>query len=112
MARAAMACDPQLMAVIHRFKYAGKTQLARPLGGLMLSAFMRHWKGEKIDLLLPVPLHAQKFRHRGFNQSFAVRTGKLLGAVRNYERYLQRGYDGPVQQHEYGNSGHRAVLRH
>jgi len=72
MARAAMACDQQLMAVIHRFKYAAKTQLAKPLGGLMLSIFMRQWQGEKIDLVLPVPLHSQKFRSRGFNQSYLL----------------------------------------
>ena len=72
MARAAAACDAQLMAVIHRFKYGGKTQLATPLGGLMLSAFMQHWKDEKVDRVLPVPLHAQKFRSRGFNQSYLL----------------------------------------
>lgn len=72
MARAAMACDQQLMAVIHRFKYAAKTQLAGPLGGLMLSGFLRQWKSEKIDLILPVPLHSQKFRSRGFNQSYLL----------------------------------------
>jgi ComF family protein len=70
MARAAMACDQQLMAVIHRYKYAAKTQLARPLGALMFSVFMRQWEGEKVDLVLPVPLHPQKFRSRGFNQSY------------------------------------------
>ena len=72
MARAAMACDQQLMAVIHRFKYAAKTQLARPLGGLMLSGFLQQWESEKIDSLLPVPLHPQKFRSRGFNQSYLL----------------------------------------
>jgi ComF family protein len=72
MARAAMVFDQQLMAVIHRFKYAAKIQLARPLGGLMLSVFMRQWKGEEVDLLLPVPLHPQKFRSRGFNQSYLL----------------------------------------
>jgi ComF family protein len=72
MARAAVSYDQQLMAVIHRFKYAGKTQLARPLGGLMLSAFMRHWEGAKVDRLLPVPLHPKKFRSRGFNQSYLL----------------------------------------
>jgi ComF family protein len=72
MARAAMVFDQQLMAVIHRFKYAAKTQLARPLGGLMLSRFMRQWEGEKVDLILPVPLHPQKFRKRGFNQSYLL----------------------------------------
>ena len=75
MARAAMACDQQLMAVIHRFKYAAKTQLARPLGGLMLSVFMRQWEGEKVDLILPVPLHPQKIRSRGFNQSYLLILG-------------------------------------
>jgi ComF family protein len=72
MARAAMACDQQLMAVIHRFKYAAKTQLASPLGGMMLSVFMQQWEGEKIDLILPIPLHPQKFRSRGFNQSYLL----------------------------------------
>ena len=72
MARAAMACDQQLMAVIHRFKYAAKTQLAKPLGGLMLSIFLRHWENEKVDMILPVPLHPQRFRSRGFNQSYLL----------------------------------------
>jgi ComF family protein len=75
MARAAMAYDQQLMAVIHRFKYAAKTQLARPLGGLMLNVFMRQWDGEKVDLILPVPLHPQKIRSRGFNQSYLLIRG-------------------------------------
>jgi len=72
LARAAMPYDQQLMAVIHRFKYAAKTQLARPLGGLMLSVFLRQWEGEKVDLILPVPLHRQKIRSRGFNQSYLL----------------------------------------
>ena len=72
MARAAVSCDPQLMTVIHRFKYAGKTKLAWPLGGLMLSAFVRHWQGAQVDWILPVPLHPQKFRSRGFNQSYLL----------------------------------------
>ena len=72
MARAALAFDQQATAVIHRFKYAAKTQLAGPLGGLMLSAFMRQWEGENVDLILPVPLHPQKMRSRGFNQSYLL----------------------------------------
>jgi ComF family protein len=72
MARAAMGCDQQLMAIIHRFKYAAKTQLARPLGGMMLSILLRQWETEKLDLVLPVPLHPQKMRSRGFNQSYLL----------------------------------------
>ncbi len=72
MARAAMVYDQQSMAIIHRYKYAGKTQLARPFGSLLLNTFLRYWRGETIDLVLPVPLHRQKFRHRGFNQSYLM----------------------------------------
>ena len=72
MARAALAFDQESMAVIHRFKYAAKTQLAKPLGGLMLAVFMRQWAGERPDLILPVPLHPKKMRSRGFNQSYLL----------------------------------------
>jgi ComF family protein len=72
MARAAMAYDYQLMAVIHRFKYAGKTQLARPLGRLILGVYLQHWQNEKMDLILPIPLHPKKMRRRGFNQSYLL----------------------------------------
>jgi ComF family protein len=72
MARAAMVYDQQSMAIIHRFKYAGKTQLARPFGGLMHYAYSRYWRHDAIDLIIPVPLHNQKFRCRGFNQSYLM----------------------------------------
>jgi ComF family protein len=72
MARAAMVYDHHLMAVIHRFKYAGKTGLAKPLGRLILGAYLRYWHHQEIDLILPVPLHAKKMRRRGFNQSYLL----------------------------------------
>ena len=81
IARAAVAYDQQLMAVVHRFKYAGKIQLAGPLGGLMLNAYMRYWDRQKVDLILPVPLHTLKFRKRGFNQSYLlIRRWKSISA--------------------------------
>ena len=75
MARAAMVYDQQSMAIIHRFKYAGKTQLAKPFGVLLLNTYLRYWQREAIDLILPVPLHRQKFRYRGFNQSYLMVDG-------------------------------------
>ena len=72
IARAAVAYDPQLLTVMHRFKYSGKIQLAGPLGGLLRDAYMRYWDPEEIDLILPVPLHAIKFRKRGFNQAYLL----------------------------------------
>jgi ComF family protein len=72
IARAAVTNNQQLMTAIHRFKYAGKIQLAGLLGGLMLNAYRRFWEQEKFDLVLPVPLHINKFRKRGFNQSYLL----------------------------------------
>ncbi|MGD8882456.1 MAG: ComF family protein [Desulfobacterales bacterium] len=81
IARAAVAYDHQLMAVVHRFKYAGKIQLAGPLGRLMRNAYMRYWNKEKVDLILPVPLHLIKFRERSFNQSYLlIRSWKSISS--------------------------------
>ena len=87
IARAALAYDRQFMAVVHRFKYAGKIQLAGPLGTLMRNAYMRYWDKETVDLILPVPLHTLKFRKRGFNQSYLLirrwkaKSASMMGEV-------------------------------
>ncbi|MEE8430458.1 MAG: ComF family protein [Candidatus Desulfatibia sp.] len=75
MARSLGAYERALMAVIHRMKYAGKVQVARPLGKLLFFAFIRYWGISRIDLVIPVPLHASKIRKRGFNQSFLLVRG-------------------------------------
>jgi len=69
MARAPVAFDQAFTDVIHFFKYKAKVQLAMPLGELMLAAFLRYWRKEHIDLVIPVPLHADRFKKRGFNQA-------------------------------------------
>jgi ComF family protein len=72
MARAFGVYDQTLMESIHRFKFKGKVQLARPLGALMLAALLIHWGDDPPDLAVPVPLHAGRFRERGFNQAFLL----------------------------------------
>lgn len=71
-ARSAGIYGQALMAAVHRLKYGGKIQLARPLGLLLLTAFLRYWENETVDLVVPVPLHPKKMRSRGFNQSFLL----------------------------------------
>src|SRR5262245_64855361 len=66
-ARAIGAYDGALRAVIHALKYDGRRSLARPI-----AAMMRSRGGEIIDgaaCAVPVPLHASRRRHRGFNQA-------------------------------------------
>jgi predicted amidophosphoribosyltransferase len=52
---------------LHQLKYAGETRLAVPLGG----AIARRWArvGAGGDVLVPVPVHADRARHRGYDQA-------------------------------------------
>lgn len=72
VARATGVYDQALMELIHCLKYKGKIQLAHPLGILLFSAFIRYWDKKSIDLIVPVPLHAKRFKARGFNQAFLL----------------------------------------
>jgi ComF family protein len=71
-ARATAVYSPVMMALVRAFKYNRKIQLAQPLGMLLASTYRRFWPEADIDLVLPVPLHGERFRHRGFNQAYLL----------------------------------------
>lgn len=52
---------------LHRLKYAGEQRLAEPLG----CALARRWRraGRSVDLVVPVPIHAERARQRGYDQA-------------------------------------------
>jgi predicted amidophosphoribosyltransferase len=75
MARAAFAYEGSLREVVQCFKYRGKTQLARPLGRMLQTAYRRFWQERPVDLVLPVPLHRRRLRERGFNQALLLVRG-------------------------------------
>lgn len=83
IARSAGIYEKALMNAIHCFKYKGKIQLARPLGMILFSSFVRHWDTDDIDVIVPVPLHHRKLKIRGFNPSLLmVRSWKWLASAR------------------------------
>jgi len=58
-----------LQSAIQRFKNDHRPTLDRPLGRL-LAETIQHWSFDRIpDLVVPVPLHCNRLRRRGFNQS-------------------------------------------
>ena len=68
------ACYPRdpdlphpLRNAIHRFKYGRKASYGKVLGNLMAQACEAHF--EDIDVIIPVPLHPERLRWRGFNQA-------------------------------------------
>jgi len=61
-----------LREAIHRWKYEGKTYLTPLFGEWMTKAFLTYWEVNFFDLLIPVPLHPQRLRERGFNQALLL----------------------------------------
>lgn len=57
-------------SALHDLKYAGERRLARPLG----QAVARRWRrvGEGATLVVPVPVHADRQRHRGYDQAALI----------------------------------------
>lgn len=62
-----------LRECIHLFKYYGEKKLAEPLGELLIDYLVRNQEFKKgIDLIIPVPLHKNDLKERGFNQSILL----------------------------------------
>jgi ComF family protein len=57
---------------LHELKYTGEQRLARPLG----AAAARRWAraGAGGDLVVPVPVHRDRLRHRGYDQALLLAT--------------------------------------
>ena len=56
-----------LRSVIHAFKYRGNSLLGESLGTLLAETYLRHHM--QADLIVPVPLHAERLQQRGYNQA-------------------------------------------
>lgn len=75
----ALRYEPPADDLIRKLKYQGVLPHARVLGVLLAEA-ARDRRVELPRLLLPVPLHAARFRERGFNQALAIarHAGRML----------------------------------
>ena len=75
-------------AALHDLKYAGERRLAAPLG----DALARRWArvGSGAEVIVPVPVHAERERRRGYDQAALIAdvAGERLGlpVVRALER--------------------------
>ncbi len=72
MARAVGCYEGSLQEAIHRWKYEGKTTLNPIFGEWMAEGLNRYWDPGLFDLLIPVPLHRERLRERGFNQALLL----------------------------------------
>jgi predicted amidophosphoribosyltransferase len=67
MARALGTYEGSLQQAIHHWKYEGKMNLTPFFAEWMAEGLKRYWKSDSFDFLIPVPLHIQRLRERGFN---------------------------------------------
>ena len=72
MARAVGYYEGPLQESIHRWKYEGKIHLTPFFGRWMAEELFNYWDADIPDLLVPVPLHVQRLRERGFNQALLL----------------------------------------
>lgn len=59
----------KVQSLIHQFKYRGKTEIGDHLGKMLGHKLKDHPIWDPVEMIVPVPLHAQKKHKRGFNQS-------------------------------------------
>ena len=67
--------DGDYRRILFRLKYEGRKDCAEAMGRLMAADLVRSGFFEGVDVLLPVPLHPDKQRLRGYNQSACIAQG-------------------------------------
>lgn len=75
LAHCALRYEWPLDALITRFKFVGDLAAGRVLSALMVAHLSSRWRASpapRPQLLIPVPLHAQRLRERGFNQALEL----------------------------------------
>jgi ComF family protein len=80
-ARAAYRAEGEVREAIHGFKYNQQFYRLKNLSAWLLAGYERFYRGERIDALVPVPLHGLRRRERGFNQAAELANGlrKITG---------------------------------
>ncbi len=80
-ARAYGLFDGTLRELLRRLKYQGDKSLAGPLGHLLLDVGQEALLLQDYDVIVPVPLHRDRFSERGFNQCYLL-SRPLAGEAR------------------------------
>jgi competence protein ComFC len=86
----------ELRLAIHRFKFHNHRASARLLARLMFQSIEAGWWTE-VHGLVPVPLHAERLRQRGYNQAELLAYELSLLSHRPLLKLLERRFSTPAQ---------------
>jgi competence protein ComFC len=76
-ARSVAVYNGVMRDLILRFKYEHNLRLQQPLSDLLYLYFLHYYTNISIDCIIPIPLHPERRRERGFNQAEVL--ANLLG---------------------------------
>ena len=79
LARAVGVYEGAFKGWIHELKYSSRRALARPIGQLMAYRLWAEPRMADAQVLVPIPLHADKLRERGFNQALLL--ARVMGSI-------------------------------
>ncbi len=84
--------------LIHDLKYKGRRDIGTDLGKRLGRRMAKSEYFNSVDMVIPVPLHPQKLRIRGYNQSEAIAEGVAdqMQAILNKD-VLRRSLHNPTQ---------------
>ncbi|MFA7288346.1 MAG: ComF family protein [Melioribacteraceae bacterium] len=64
--------DTPIQSLLHSLKYHSNYRIGYYLGKLITVENSNYFANEKIDFIIPVPLHRVKYTERGYNQSHYI----------------------------------------
>lgn len=70
--------DEVMRESIYRFKYGGRQEYGKVYGEIMADCFTDFMRQAGVEAIIPVPLHPDRERKRGFNQAAVL--AKALGS--------------------------------
>ena len=96
--------DDALKELVHRFKYKGKTILARIFSKLMIDYIKKNPEIADADMITVVPLHKGRLREREFNQSLLI-AGPIskeyfLALINTLEKTRKTRYQNELMKNE------------
>jgi len=95
IARSVFSYKDQIRPIIHKLKYNNAKYLAEPLAYFLYSKFVSlNWQ---IDIITSVPLHKNRLKQRGYNQSEELAKHLSTLASTNYTQLATREIDNPSQ---------------
>lgn len=76
-----------MQTIIHQLKYKGNKEIGIYLGNLFGASLLEDPDFNSIDIIIPIPLHKQKEKKRGYNQSEYIAKGISQAMVKQMNTY-------------------------